>query len=279
MSGSLIAELTPPAVRRLARFVRRKVGLQYETFRGVYQDFRDVPAHGTGFNGSFWVQSEEQALGKALESSRRDGFVTKQTKNVDLLSVLGGIEGARRRKGSAKKQPLRILDFGGGLASSYVATRGNLPLDVPLEYHVIETPAVCIAGQAAFSGNPRVLFHTVEAPPTPATRFDIVYIRTALQYVEDWKALIRLLTNYQPRWFLFISLLLVDTTTFATAQINVRGSSIPCWFVNEMEFDQLVTSLGFTRVFQSFYETAEWHDNLPEPRRIKRARDVLYGRF
>ena len=95
---------------------------------------------------------------------------------------------------SREREPIAVLDWGGGLGHYEALARSVLP-GVDLEYHVKETPAVCAEGQTV---SPEVVFH--EDDSCLDRRYDVVVASSSLQYEHDWRALLARLAAAAGRW-------------------------------------------------------------------------------
>jgi putative methyltransferase (TIGR04325 family) len=144
----------------------------------------------------------------------------------------------------------RVLDFGGGMGVGYLAAIECLPEHDAIEYHIVDNAETCEMGEDLFRNEARLHFHRLI--PTSLRDLNVVYFSTALQYVEDYPALLRLLARLRPRFFLFVSLQAGHNPTFVSAQINFEDRSVvPCWFFNIEEIMALMTSLDYGVVFKS----------------------------
>lgn len=225
---SVLDQLLPPVVARA--FARAGVLAPPPVWTGVYDRLADVPRTGAGFDGDVWIRQCEARLAQLRRDPRRAG--------AELLALLSAT--------FPTTQPLRVVDFGGGLGFTYVPLADQLG-HADLAYHVVETAAVCAAGRRAFADDPRIRFST-DLPPGP---FDLAHVSTALQYVDDYAALLSDLTALTPRYLLLASLSIATGATFATAQHNVDGSVIPYWFLGLDEVEDLLRRAGYALRWRS----------------------------
>jgi putative methyltransferase (TIGR04325 family) len=84
-----------------------------------------------------------------------------------------------------KKDVLRVLDWGGGLGHYYLLGKAVLP-DVKLEFHCKEMQGIADSGRKL---NPEVHWHTEE--DCLSRTYDLVMINGSLQYMPDWKDMVR----------------------------------------------------------------------------------------
>ena len=134
------------------------------------------------------------------------------------------------------------------------------------EFHIVESPALVDAGARLFEADRRVNFH--DRLPASLPPLDLLHISTALQYVDDYPALLTSLIAYRPRYVLMVDLPAGDIPTFATGQVNVRGSVIPSWFFNAPEIIALVESAGYRVTFKALSEQRFDLGNFPVSHRL-----------
>src|SRR5215813_9195000 len=227
--------LTPNRIRQKIRALTAPEGERDAAgpiWEGVYERFGDVPRSGAGHESEEWIQGAlletESVLAGAKDAATIPAEVTEERSLLPFLAgVVAGPDGGS----------VRILDFGGGAGADYVRVLASVPR-ASLEYHVIEVESVCRAGRRLFDGDDRIRFHS--SLPEDLTRPDIVYLCSALQYVEDYGGLLRRLGALGARYVLLVKLAAGDIRSFATAQKNVSRSSIPYWFLSVSEVVDLL---------------------------------------
>jgi putative methyltransferase (TIGR04325 family) len=137
---------------------------------------------------------------------------------------------------------------------------------VVVDYHVVDLAPSCEVGTAAFAEDPSIQFST-ELPANGAA-VDIVYANNALQYVEDYRTLVRRLCAYRARDILLVRNFAGSVPTFATAQMNHPGSVVATWWLNARELIDLVCAEGYALAYQSGtlwpYDTT----NFPQSHRL-----------
>jgi putative methyltransferase (TIGR04325 family) len=254
----------PPAL--VDWYLAFKHGRQHQgwIWHGVYENYRDVPVSGPGFDSETWVHD---VYADAVASLRSEAFVGAG--DLALLPFLSALV-------SYDQDQLAILDFGGGMGIEYLHVVRSLPQGRPLQYYVVEKQSICEAASKLFAGDSRI--HFCDSLPESLQHVDIVHTRSSLQYIEDYRGLISRLAEYRPRFFLFVDLIAGRNPTYATAQQNVRGSVIACWFFNVGEILDLMTGLGYRLVFQGKQDRELDQRNLPESYRLERACNLLFAR-
>jgi putative methyltransferase (TIGR04325 family) len=244
-------------------------------WEGVYKDLSEVPTAGPGFCGAKWLtacsEKTSQLLKLASENCSVPRTIADKSCLLPFLAAMLAEDAAR----------LRILDFGGGLGSTYVSVASSLPTK-NLDYVVVEGSEVCSAAKKIFAGDSRVRF--VTAIPESLHGVDIVHLGSSLHYVAKWKEVLRCLAGLNSRYWLFTDLVAGDIPTYASAQ-NYYDSKIPVWFFNFREVTSEVESLGFKLVFKSIYlgtylgkEGPIPQNNFPEHLRLDHSCNVLFSR-
>jgi putative methyltransferase (TIGR04325 family) len=248
-----------------------KEGPEGYIWEGIYEHYRDVPASGPGFNGERWVKDSFDLVNELVRTRRQEQSNSRPSpgEGEKLLSLLCSL--TLRDKGEVK-----VLDFGGGSGAGYVYLADMLPDATRLQYHIVETTAMCRAGEEFFQGETNIQFF--DSLPPDGSHFDIVYINSALQYVEDYAGLIHQLCAYDPSFFLFVRLSAGKIPTFATAQRNVEGSVLPYWFLNIDELVQVFRKEGYSPLLQCTSKVSYDQSNLPLECRLNEIMDMLLGR-
>jgi putative methyltransferase (TIGR04325 family) len=260
----IVKSCVPPIAIDLLRSYKRSISPGY-TWEGIYDHYKDVPENGLAFEGDVWVDSMRQLIEGEL-ADRKKGINSADTVENILLPFLVSVVCAESRS-------VRILDFGGGLGETYLHVKTLSDKGCQIDYHIVETPRMCEQGIALFQ-NQQIHFHS--RLPVGLSDVDVVYVSSALQYVEDYVDLLEKLSAYHPRFVLFVKLSSGDIPTYATAQKNVRGSTIPYWFINIETLTQIMRDGGYSLIFRSVLEREYNQDNFPEEYRLKRACNLLF---
>ena len=163
---------------------------------GDYSRLREVSRRGSGFSGDVWLamcerysdRSKLAALG-TCDSRRRDGPASPPATGRGLHQHLGTGQDSRFRRRSRDHYVL-LAQATGGRADA--------------EFHIVESPALVEAGARLFEADRRVNFH--DRLPSSLPPLDLLHISTALQYVDDYPALLTSLMAYRPRYVLMVDL-------------------------------------------------------------------------
>ena len=247
-------------------------GKQYKThiWEGVYQNYRDVPVAGAGYAGDRLTQETLIYTRFVLAASQQRRFVPTEVIGQHvflpmLVSILGH-----------DHDTVSILDFGGGMGVDYIHLISSVPHAKHIDYHIVENRSVCEAGSRLFENGSRVHFYP--SLPTGLAKVDIVYICTALQYVENYASLLKALSDYHPEYFLFVKLAAGDIPTYATIQRNLPGTTVGHWFINVREIESLMYANGYSLIFKSAQEREYDQENFPAEYRLKRHCNLLFRR-
>jgi putative methyltransferase (TIGR04325 family) len=135
---------------------------------------------------------------------------------------------------------LSILDYGGGLGEDYWVGRALVPA-VALDYHCKEFPTVAAAGREL---SPDIKWHTDDA--CLQQQYDLVMFSSSLQYLPDWKQMLRL-AAVAARRHLFITDIPVVRAVLSGVATERSASGINVhWLLNRDEIIGAANDAGFT---------------------------------
>ena len=151
----------------------------------------------------------------------------------------------------AAEKPVSVLDFGGGLAQTYLATRATVTNLKNVIYYVLEFGSMARVGRNIFPDDAHVNFiESFEAAPGSV---DIVHAGSSFQYVDDWKSLLERFASLKPRYIAFGNLLAGDIRPCVTFQ-NYWSHRIPVRFHNFREVMDVLEELGYRLIFDAYHE-------------------------
>lgn len=265
-----VKRLAPPLLTDLYRtFKQRGVSSPY-VWEGVYRHYRDVPRSGAGYDSDRLVKDTIAHARTLLAACQEPHTIpTRVTSEHSLLPLLVSVI----CQGSSG---VRVLDFGGGMGAAYVHVVHSVLSCGVVDYHVVDTAVVSQAGARLFGNDRRVHFH--DSLPDHVDGLDIVHVSSALQYIEDYAGLLRRLCAYRPRYVLFVKLSSGDMPTYATAQRNLPGTTLPYWLINVHEIIALMSESGYSLIFKGALEKDYNQDNFPAEYRLGRACNLLFSR-
>ncbi len=265
-----IGRLTPPIILDTLRRTRNS-GQAENLWQGIYRDFREVPASGRQFDGDIWIQKTRAYTEATLAVAKKQGTIPTQVTGEHMLLPLLAALVCKESNGE-----ISVLDFGGGMGIAYSQLASSLVNCRSITYHVVEREAVCEAGARLFENDKNINF--LPQIPSVSPKLDIVYMSSALQYVEDYQGLLKKLTKLGSRYFFFVKLSAGDFPTYATAQQNVPGTTLPYWFINAGEIIEIMAASGYSLIYKSALEQEYDQDNFPDEYRLGRACNLLFSR-
>lgn len=175
------------------------------------------------------------------------------------------------------------MDFGGGLGSTYISVTAVCASRQLVDYHIVESKRICQAGESCFRGDNNIHFY--DHLPGEIKNVDIICLSSSIQYVEDWKALLKEIIKYEPLYILLADLPAGDIPTYATVQ-NYYESKIPCWFFNVDEVIDAMVSMNLNLLFKSSYngtylgkEQPMPQDNFPTEYQVGKSCNLLFNRI
>ncbi len=226
---------------------------QFKIWEGVFATFAETGADGSAFADDIWTKKliERTERAKALSKGGAAIAPVTETRDYALPFIAAAI--ARR------DTPLRILDFGGGVGTSFIPLVQMLPSDQPIEFVVVENETICSIGKRLLAGDSRIQFQS----QLPAgQQFDIVHCGSSIEYVDDWQGMLSRLSDYEANFLLFVNLPAADNKSFVTAQ-NYYGKRIPVHFWNHHEFVSQVGDCGYELVLKSQFR-GYWRNTYPD---------------
>lgn len=232
-------------------------------WNGVYSTFSDAPLVGSGY--------EEDSL--AIESfdeirelrKKTDPDISLALNDHTLLSTLI----STAHPGTS---PLRVLDFGGGSGGGYL--RAAICTKVPFEYFVVETAEVAKHGNTFWRDTPQIRYRT--EIPSPPFCVDIVYVCSALQYVDDYPGVIKKLCMLRPQYILLAKLSAGNFESYITLQENLPGSKLRYRFLSHEEVVSIFRECGYALTYQDWLPRVYNQNNFPSNLRMHRASNLIF---
>ncbi len=258
----LLRGLCPPLVVEAYRRLR------YGTpscFEGIYRDTKELPRASEIFDSGEWVKHELTTL----QWLRAESTATTAPRLPQDAGALAWTL-AWLSQGSDS----RIVDFGGGIGLMYERLRRQYLGGGRLFYHIVEKEGVCHAGRQAFGSDADLQFHSDIPSPEMLGTVDVVYIATALQYVEDPARLIERLAGLRPRAFVLARVSAGDIPTHLTVQ-QYLGHRSPYRFLNLESLLAWFDALGYQLRLKSPGESIRYPSSYPASHRIPFTLDLL----
>ena len=222
----------------------------------IFEAITDHKLKYSTFDSELWVQNELQ---KNQENpSRAD----------DDHSLLVGFF-------QHSDEDIHVLDFGGSLGFGFIALCNAYP-DREVGYTVVETPALCTAGDDYHTSHHISFTSTIPLK----SHFTAIYLRTALQYVRDWKETLAQLISLNPETIILSHLSAGNVPSFQAIQ-NYYGNKIPYWWISMHELQGVLAEAGYVcthnEICQKLDEST-YCDSIEPNLRIDSTRDVVFRR-
>jgi putative methyltransferase (TIGR04325 family) len=216
----------------------------FRIWDGVFGSFAEAGGDQSLFEGDVWLEKIRTRACESIAASQGGCEIPPVAETRDYaLSFIAAVAARRDRT-------LRILDFGGGLAASYLPLVAMLPDGQPLEYIIVEDDTVSREGHALFEQDKRVWFRS--DLPDPGDRYDIIHCGSSLHYVDDWRDMLGRLAKIRPEYMLFADLPAADNCSFVTTQFYY-GGRIPVHFWKLREFILAAQELGYELLLKARY--------------------------
>jgi putative methyltransferase (TIGR04325 family) len=217
-------------------------------FEGCYESW-PVPTSATNpFDTIEWLDSAEAYLRTLLIAEAADRLAIEHY--IVPVCVLAAEVVARREE-------LRILDFGGGVGVNFVNVRAALAPGIELHYDVVDSSANRDRWQRSFENSMSCDFFT----EIPRQSYDVVLASSTLQYIPDWAAILTRLADVCASWIVLPRLPITSGATFVARQ-NIRfldgphagktAGTIAHRFFNREELIGVLLARGFELVHDHF---------------------------
>jgi putative methyltransferase (TIGR04325 family) len=249
----------------------------FNIWEGVYQEWGDAPEVGDAFNEEQWLSDQVANVTREIEllgtdSNSISSVAISRDYILPVVTALAGIQ--------LSSSGIKILDFGGGLASSYALLMASLTRTNNVEFHIVESKGVCEKAEEVLVSHTNLHFHS--SLPSPPERFEIIHVGRAFQYIDDWRGLLAAFAALCPKYLVLTGVLAGDITPFVSNQ-NYYGCKIRVRFLNLSEMIAVAEKLGFRLVYKALHfskrlgkEGALPMDNFPLERRLEHPCQLLF---
>lgn len=230
------------------------------TYSGVYANFKDAPKIRDGYVDDEWPLVAEKYSQWAV-AKNQSGFVPAAVYGeIALLPLLISIS-----------EVTRILDFGGATGFSYIATTFGAMRSIK-RYVVVEHPKVCEIGRSFFKNDPKIEF----LDQIPNEKFDLVFMGSSLQYVENYKKLLSSLADLSPKYIFITKIPAGENNTFVSTQVNLPRMQFTSWIFNAKELVDYMFTLNYKLIFRSANEIQINQGNVDSKYRLERQGNFLF---
>lgn len=250
---------------------------KFNVWEGIYSSFAEAKGCGPGFDGGVWRE-------RSIETGREFPSQAEKGEPLDYsLSQRNALLPIVTAMLLNRQTAVRILDFGGGPGYGLIVLMDALgEARSRVDYHVIDVKNICEAGRELFSDGKGPCFHP-SLPPSAGAKFDLVHTSSTIQYIEDWRATVKLLASYRVPYLAFEDVFVGAFASYVSVQ-NYYGSQIPHWFFNLGDFVSEVEAQGYELLSQTPCHVKILGQygplpmtNFPEQYRLSNKSNLLFG--
>ena len=153
----------------------------------------------------------------------------------------------------ALNKKVRILDFGGNVGLNYKLLKKQ---SVKTFYTILEKEKICEAGKSMHKNDKDIKFYSTF--PHKNSSYDIVYLGSTLQYIDEWKLLLQKLSLQKPQYILIADIPTSTSNTFITSQ-KYYGQEISYIFFNLTELINFMKKNQYKLINTSIFSPSNPH--------------------
>lgn len=203
---------------------------------GDYSSWEEVTALTDGYDSGVILQRTRDSLLKVKNGEavyERDSVTfDKKEYPFPLISFL-------LHSAALKGRPLKVLDFGGSLGSTYFQVKEFLTPNVCHTWNVVEQPHYVECGKAHFEDE-QLNFYDSIASCLEDKAIDFVLLSSSVQYLENPHLFLEKLVGYDFDFLFFDRTAFhygaQDRLTLQHVPPEIYEASYPSWFLNEEKF-------------------------------------------
>ncbi len=236
-------------------------------FKGVYDNIKKVPGYGY-HNAASINEFFEVANGKLNRYLDLKPQISSPMSPIsNLLPLIFAV---------MDKKKIKVLDYGGGMGATYIDSLYALK-GIDVEYHILDLKLVVECGMKIFPQKFDLHFHT-DIPNAPPA-FDVIYLGSCLQYIDDYGKIIQQLINLSPKYIFITDNFMGKTKTYATAQVNMKNRRIAYWIFRKGEIINLFSQHGYQNIYKSVnYQPFHNFDNFTDEYKVNDSCNLLFLR-
>jgi putative methyltransferase (TIGR04325 family) len=234
----LYKAFVPPILDNQIRLIINQISTKGGYFSGPYSDWAQATQKATGYDADEIIKTVRQAaLSQKLNHTfMRDGLELESPDySHPLLTALLSM--------FLEKSEINVLDFGGGLGSTYYNTKCFISNDkFKLNWHIVEQPHFVHIGQTDHQTENLSFFNDISQV---TSKIDMVILSSVLQYLPDAFDLIQKIKAQNYR-YIFIDRISchVDKAKETTIMVehvptHIYKASYPCRIFN---YDELLNT-------------------------------------
>ena len=266
----------PPLITGIYNELVKRNSLK-SLYKGIFNQFSQIPDE-SPWQQDYRLVRETKKL-EALSERIFDNNYMSRSLSSDWLIPLYYISSLISESGKCN-----IIDFGGGTGYSYFSLYPYFIYPKNIFYNVIDINEHLLRLGIDYA-NKENLSHLItfsnELISSPQLKTDIVFINTALQYIENTFEMLDKLIALEPEYFILTRLIAGDIEQFITCQY-VHGKSTPCIFLNIRQLDQYFNKNKYKLIFkaQNIGENLfdQCSNNIPVNFRIRNTVNLIFKR-
>jgi putative methyltransferase (TIGR04325 family) len=246
----MIQNLKKLTLKILVVLKMRKRGTHI-VYEGPFIDWEEASAHSAGYSSQIVLRKVLTATTKVLEGKagfERDGTTFEERPQISKID-------------SALKEILKershVLDFGGGLGSTFLNNR-ELIQSLHCHYMIVEQLNFVTEGQKLADKYKLPIFFIENLSDLEEEKLDVVILSSVLQYLPSWKITLLEIAHLLPKY------ILVDRTPISRneSKIYVQNNgnyygeklNYPCWKINKNELVELLPRYELISEWKSNFE-------------------------
>lgn len=245
----------------------------FHVWEGVFESFEKAPTIGKGFESKTWINRSSEKIKELIKTSeQQDSYLFDNTPLYSIASTV-----------YAEKKSLKILDFGGGMGNTYIPLKTVLPENENLEFVVVEGEENVNTAEKIFENDKSINFLT-DLPKNKY--FDIIHISSSLQYIDNWKSLIKALSQYNAKYFIFTDLPVGKIEKSYVSLQNYYDSKIACNFFKFSDIQDSLSNNQYSLIYQSNFQANILQINKHYPQenfekkfRINHSKNLVFRSF
>lgn len=239
---ALFKSIVPPLLWRAGSAIKRR--WQRSPHGGAYAPGGwDTPLPGGARTEDYWTAflAKDSVACQAVMSRVKNGQPALIGGEYDFKHVTFAYALA---VSAGENERVTVLDYGGSLGEYY--WHGKVLAPIELDYHCKELPAVAETGRRI---NPAVTWHSDDA--CLLQPYDLVMFASSLEYVKDWKQVVRAAAHAARRYLLLSDVPTVWTVPAFVATERRDAVTNLHWQLNGHEVVAAVEATGL-RLLRQF---------------------------
>lgn len=165
----------------------------FKFYKGPYSSWKSAKNDSIGYNNSDTLKYIYKVAKTAKKNGllEKDGFIKKNFEiDPDLKKLI--------KKINYKK--INILDFGGGYGTLFFQYKNFLNR---YSWYIVEQKKVCDFAKTFLNKEKKLFYHS-KLSNLSKKDFEIIILSSSIQYIKNYKSIIRKLKKFKPRYIIFL---------------------------------------------------------------------------